>query len=97
MKPLFPDLDGKNAGFLNEFYKEVVKKLIPKRTLLQILREAEDAEAWRMNPAKLQKEYTEYVECMVTLQCILEALNVHEAVTRFNYSHTFAIGLVKAM
>ena len=50
-----------------------------------------------MNPAKLQKEYTEFVGCVVTLQRILEALNVQEAVTRFNYSHPFAIGLGEAM
>ena len=90
-------MDGKNAGFLDEFYKEVIKKLIPKQTMLQILREAEVAEGCRLNPAKLQKEYTELVECMITLQRVLDALNVPEVVTRFHYSHPFAIGLGEAM
>ena len=97
MEPLFPNLDGKNAGFFDEFYKGVVKKLIPKRTALQILREAEEVEAWRLNPAKLQREFTEHVECMVTLQRILTALNVTESVTRFNHSHPFAVGLGEAI
>ena len=97
MEPLFPNSDGKNAGYIDEFNKEVIKKLIPKRTLLQILREAEDREAWRLSPAKLQKEYIEFVECMRTLQNVLKALRVHEDVTRFNCSHPFAVGLGEAM
>ena len=43
-------------------YKDVIKRLVPERTLAQILDEAENAEELRLNPAKIQEEYEEFLE-----------------------------------
>ena len=46
---------------------------------------------------KIQEEYKEFIDRTVTLQHVLRALNVQSAVTRFNSSHPFAVGLGEAM
>ena len=97
MEPLFPDVDESHAAFIHEFYKMVVKKLVLERTLLQISEEAEHLELWRLDPTKIQQEYIEFMDCMITLQRLLRALNVQSIVVRFNSSHPFAIGLGKCM
>ena len=76
-----------------DFYRDVIKRLMPKRTLAQILREAENVEDLRLNPTKIQKEYEEFLEQTVALQRVLRALNICSAVTRFDPSHPFAVGL----
>ena len=50
-----------------DFYKDVIKRLMPERTLAQILEEAENVEELCLNPAKIQEEYRELVEQMVAL------------------------------
>ena len=45
-----------------DFYKDVIKRLMPERTLSQILNEAENVEAFRLNPTRIQEEYEEFVE-----------------------------------
>ena len=92
MTSLFPE-SCMNQAFVNDFYKEVIAHLMPKRTLTQILREAESIGEFRLNPVKIQEEYEEFLEKTVALQCVLRALNVCSAVTRFSSSHPFAVGL----
>ena len=75
------------------FYKDVIRRLMPERTLAQILREAENVEDLCLNPARIQEEYEEFLERTVALQCVLRALNICSAVTRFDPSHPFAVGL----
>ena len=79
-----------------DFYKDVIKRLMPERTLAQILEEAENVEELHLNPVKIQEEYEELVERTVALQRVLRALNVCSAVTRFESSHPFAVGLGEA-
>ena len=50
-----------------DFYKDVIKRLMPERTLAQILKEAENVEELQLNPTKIQEEYEEFVERMVAL------------------------------
>ena len=97
MEPLFPEANKSHIAFIHEFSKMVVKRLVPERTLLQISEEAEHLEAWMLNPAKIQKEYAEFMDNMVTLQHILTALGVPDSVMRFCSSHPFAIGLGERM
>ena len=92
MTSLFPE-SCMNQAFVNDFYKEVINRLMPKRTLTQILREAETVEEFRLNPVKIQEEYEEFLEKTVALQHVLRALNVCSSVTRFSFSHPFAVGL----
>ena len=47
----------------------------------------------RLNPARIQEEYEEFLERTVALQHVLRALNICSAVTRFDHSHPFAVGL----
>ena len=68
MEPLFPEVNKSPIAFLHEFSKMVVKILVPGRTLLQISEEAEHLEAWMLSPAKIQKEYIEFMGNIVTLQ-----------------------------
>ena len=82
-----------HQAFMYDFYKDVIKRLIPERTLAQILEEAENVEELRLNPVEIQEEYEEFVERTVALQCVLRALNVCSVVTRFDPSHPFAVGL----
>ena len=56
MEPLFLEMDESHATFISDFYKMVVKKLVPKRSLLQISEEAEHLEAWRLDPVGIQKD-----------------------------------------
>ena len=95
MEPLFPE-SCLNQAFVYDFYKDVVKRLMPKRTLAQILTEAENVEELRLNPAKIQEEYEEFLEQTIALQRVLRALNICSAVTRFSSSHPFAEGLGEA-
>ena len=76
-----------------DFYKDVIERLMPERTLAQILSEAENVEDLRLNPARVQEEYEEFLERTVALQRVLRALNICSAVTRFDPSHPFAMGL----
>ena len=46
--------------FVYDFYKDVIKRLVPERTLTQILDEAENVEEFRLNPTKIQEEYGEF-------------------------------------
>ena len=85
-----------HQAFINDFYKDVIKRLMPKRTLAQILIDAKDIEDLRLNPVKIQEEYKEFLERTIALQRVLRALNVRSAVTRFNSSHPFAVGLGEA-
>ena len=82
-----------HQAFIYDFYKDVIKRLMPERTLAQILEEAENVEELRLNPVEIQEEYEEFVERTVALQCVLRALNVCSVVTRFDPSHPFAVGL----
>ena len=52
MEPLFPELC-MNQAFMYDFYKDVIKRLMPERALAQILEEAENIEEWRLNPAEI--------------------------------------------
>ena len=52
MEPLFPESCA-NQAFMYDFYKDVIKRLVPERTLTQILDEAENVEEFRLNPAKI--------------------------------------------
>ena len=61
MEPLFSE-SCKNLSFVYDFYKDVIKRLMPERTLTQILREAEHIEVMRLNPARIQDEYEEFLE-----------------------------------
>ena len=61
MEPLFQE-SCKNLSFVYDFYKDVIKRLMPERTLTQILREAENIEEMRLNPARIQDEYEEFLE-----------------------------------
>ena len=92
MEPLFPE-SCLNQAFVYGFHKDVVKHLMPKRTLAQILTEAENVEELRLNPTKIQEEYEEFLERTIALQRVLRALNICSAVTRFSSSHPFAVGL----
>ena len=92
MEPLFPKSDLTQV-FVHDFCKDVIKRLMPKRTLAQILTEAENVEDLRLNPAKIQKEYEDFLDRTLALQRVLRALNVCSPVTRFSFSHPFAIGL----
>ena len=92
MEPLFPESCA-NQAFVYDFYKDVIKRLVPERTLTQILDEAENVEEFRLNPAKIQEEYGEFVERTLALKRVLRALNVCSAATRFDPSHPFAVGL----
>ena len=92
MEPLFPESCA-NQAFAHDFYKDVIKSLVPERTLTQILDEAENVEEFRLNPAKIQEEYGEFVERTLALKRVLRALNICSAVTRFDPSHPFAVGL----
>ena len=92
MEPLFPE-SCRNQAFVCDFYKDVIKRLMPERTLAQILSEAENVEELCLNPARIQEEYEEFVEQTVALQRVLRALNICSAVTRFDPSHPFAVGL----
>ena len=67
--------------------------MVPERTLTQILDDAENVEEFRLNPTKIQEEYGEFVERTLALKRVLKALNVCSAVTRFDPSHPFAVGL----
>ena len=78
-----------------DFYKDVIKRLMPEQTLAQILNEAENVEDLRLNPTKIQEEYEEFLEQIVALQRVLRALNICSAVTRFDPSHPFTVGLGK--
>ena len=82
-----------NQAFMYDFYRDVIKRLMPERTLAQILEEAENIEELRLNPVEIQEEYRDFVERTVALQRVLRALNVCSAVTRFDPSHPFAVGL----
>ena len=82
-----------NQAFMYDFYKDVIKRLMPERTLAQILSKAENVEDLRLNPARVQEEYEEFLERTVALQRVLRALNICSAVTRFDPSHPFAVGL----
>ena len=66
MEPLFPE-SCRNQAFVYDFYKDVIKRLMPERTLAQILGEAENVEDWRLNPTKVQEEYEEFLERTVAL------------------------------
>ena len=92
MELLFPK-SCTNQAFMYDFYKDVIRRLMPERTLAQILEEAENVEELRLNPAEIQEEYEELVERTVALRRVLRALNVCSAVTRFVSSHPFAVGL----
>ena len=85
-----------NQAFIYDFYKDVIKRLMPKRTLAQIFIDAKDIEDLRLNPVKIQEEYKEFLERTIALQRVLRALNVCSAVTRFSSSHPFALGLGEA-
>ena len=52
MEPLFPE-SCMNQAFMYDFYKDVIKRLMPERTLAQILEEAENVEELRPKPAKI--------------------------------------------
>ena len=52
MKPLFPE-PCMNQAFMYDFYKDVMKRLMPERTLAQNLQEAENIEELRLNPAEI--------------------------------------------
>ena len=80
-------------AFMYDFYKDVIKRLMPERILAQILEEAKIIEELSLNSAEIQEEYGEFVERTVALQHVLRALNVCSAVTRFDPSHPFAMGL----
>ena len=82
-----------HQAFIYGFYKDVIKRLMPERTLAQILEEAGNVEELHLNPVEIQEEYEEFVEQTVALQRMLRALNVCSAVTRFDPSHPFAVGL----
>ena len=56
-----------NQAFMYDFYKDVIKRLMPERTLAQILEEAENIEELHLNPAEIQEEYGEFVERTVAL------------------------------
>ena len=56
MEPLLLELR-RNQVFVYDFYKDVIKRLMPERTLAQIVREAENVEDLRLNPTKIQEEY----------------------------------------
>ena len=43
-----------NQAFMYDFYKDVIKRLMPERTLAQILDEAENAEELHLNPEEIQ-------------------------------------------
>ena len=92
MEPLFPESCA-NQAFAHDFYKDVIKSLVPERTLTQILDEAENVEEFRLNPVKIEEEYGEFVERTLALKRVLRALNICSAVTRFDPSHPFAVGL----
>ena len=51
-----------NQAFMYDFYKDVIKRLMPERTLAQILEEVENIEELCLNPAEIQEEYGEFVE-----------------------------------
>ena len=50
----------------------------------------------RLNPAKIQEEYEEFLEQTIALQRVLRAPSICSAVTRFSSSHPFAVGLGEA-
>ena len=83
MEPLFLELCT-NQAFMYNFYKDVIKRLVPERTLTQILDEVENVKEFRLNPAKIQAEYGEFVEQTLALKHVLKALNVCSAATRFD-------------
>ena len=45
-----------------DFYKDVIKRLMPERTLAQILSEAKNVDDLCLNPARIQEEYEEFLE-----------------------------------
>ena len=51
-----------HQAFMYDFYKDVIKRLMPERTLAQILEKAENVEELRLNPVEIQEEYEEFVE-----------------------------------
>ena len=61
MEPLFPE-SCRNQAFVCDFYKDVIKRLVLERTLAQILSEAKNVEDLRLNPARIQEEYEEFLE-----------------------------------
>ena len=97
MEPLFLEVDESHATFVHVFYKMMAKKLVLERTLLQISEEAEHLGTWRPEPTKVQKEYAEFINCMVTLRRLLTALNVQSTVVRFNLSRLLAIDFGESM
>ena len=56
-----------NQAFMYDFYKDVIKRLMPERALAQILKEVGNIEEWRLNSAEIQKEYGEFTERIVDL------------------------------
>ena len=76
-----------------DFYKDVIKRLMPERTLAQILSKAENVEDLCLNPARIQEEYEEFLERTMALQRVLRILNICSAVTRFDHTHPFTVGL----
>ena len=66
MEPLFPE-SCRNQAFVCDFYKDVIKRLMPERTLAQILRKAENVEELRLNPARIPAEYEEFLDRTVAL------------------------------
>ena len=66
MEPLFPE-SCRNQAFVYDFYKDVIKRLMPERTLAQILSEAKNVEDLRLNPVRIQEEYEEFLERTVAL------------------------------
>ena len=66
MEPLFPE-SCRNQAFVYDFDKDVIKRLMPERTLAQILSEAENVEDLRINPMRIQGEYEEFLEQTVAL------------------------------
>ena len=55
MEPLFPE-SCRDQAFVYDFYKDVIERLMPERTLAQILSEAENVEDLHLNPARIQEE-----------------------------------------
>ena len=94
MKSLFPESCA-NLSFVSDFYQDVIKRLAPDQTLAQIFAEAYHVDEGYLDPTKIQAEYKEFMERTRAVHCVLRALNVCSAVTRFSSDHPFAVGLGK--
>ena len=89
--PLFPETNSGFYALMHVFHEIVARNLVHHQTLLEITNEYIDT--WTLNPTQLYKEYDKFANSMVTILCVLMALNAHGLVTRFDSSHPFVTSL----